>query len=394
MSRGAHRVIAALVLAWSAAGTTLAGKLATRDGRDPRVTIVMPEGYRREDFPVGVKTFRLDTNLPPESIEGIVWTLDGARAGGREASVDLSFEAPGSHAVEACVTTRDANYCDRQRLGPPPETVRTRSRLITAWVVRKGGPAEPVTGLGREDFGLAYRGRALEGRILGVYENSARNKTSVCLAYLMDVSGSMMGDDVRSGKGRVLAKRQDGSHELAHEVRARFEALAEFMDGVHDPEIADLEEDLIMGGVFAGGLLTIGPVKASRSDTIPARIEKLMVTEYLRDEKGTSGLWAHTALHENVALVAMILGHEPACASRKKVVAVDSDLVQYPEKAAVDVNDRMLEMVRGSYDQRDGAWLIEELASDAAVSVPVYAIDRNPRPYTPYRGEEEAGVHS
>jgi hypothetical protein len=339
-------------------------------------SIQLPADYAAGDFPVGRKTFRVQTDLPPEALAGIRWTLDGVRQAAQVEELTVSFEQPDTHVLEACVTTRTANHCDRRRLGPPPQRVEARNRLISATVVRKDGPDEPVTGLGPSDFRLTYRGKELAGRVLSVQQDAAGSGPGICMAYLFDVSGSMMGMDAKSGRGHVLARNAAGSYQLTEELRARFQAFAGV--GSIDPD-----RDLILGGAFAGGLLTIGPIQGSRAASLPSLLEKLIVREYLRDPRPEAPLWSHTSLYENVALVGLVLAHEPACSGKKKVIVLDSDLVQFPEKAAVDLNDTTLDMIARSLEGHDSERLLDDLASEEIAPMPVFALDRTMRSFTP-----------
>jgi hypothetical protein len=345
-------------------------------GAESRVSIQMPPDYASGDFPVGRKIFRLQSDLPPGEVTGITWTLDGVAQADRGLELTVSFDRPESHVIEACVTTRVVNHCDRRRLGPPAERVRSRNRLISAVVFRREDPDRPVMGLGPGDFGLSYRGKALENRIQSVHQDPPGGGPGLCMAYLFDVSGSMMGVDPRSGRGHVLAGISDGSYQLVEEVRARLQAFA----GVVTP---DQEHDLLLGGAFAGGLLTIGPLKSAKTTSLPGLLEKLIVKEWSRDPRAESPLWSHTALYENVALTGMVLTHQESCSGKTKVIALESDLIQFPDKAAVDVNESTLEMIATSFDRNDSDRILDDLATENTVSIPLFAVDRKMRSFTP-----------
>ena len=351
----------------------------TKDGKKPYVAIILPSDYRVEDFPLGAKTFRLDSNVRPEEVERIQWSLDGVRSGHKGASAAFTFRIPAAHVVEACIMTNRVNHCARERLGPREETVQTRLRPITAWVSRLDRPDEPVTGLGAGDFTLTHHRESLDARIVSVTENSAIDSVGICLAYLFDMSGSMIRPDREQS---VFVTREDGSHALAPAVRDRFDAFAGVMKGTYEPGAARPDKDQVMGAVFALGLISIGPLPASQADTLPGRLEKVLMREYL--ENPGSPIWSATALYENVSLTATLLNHAASCRDKKKAIALDSDLLQSTGLGGNvgDFNEKTLESVRKDYEEHDSDRLLAVLARKEALTVPVYAIDRKIKPYT------------
>jgi len=348
----------------------------TTDGEKPRVAIVLPHTYRQEDFPLGTKHFQLDTNVRMEDIERTWWSLDGVRSEHEGVSAEFTFQTASAHVVEACVMTNRVNHCARQRLGPPDETVQTRLRPITVWVSKLGRPDEPVTGLGADDFSLTYHHENLDDRIESVSENSARDRVGICLAYLFDMSGSMIHAEGQSG---LLVVREDGSYSLAPALKARFDAFVEVMKGTSEPGVARPDKDMIIGAVFALGLISIGPIPASEAETLPGRIEKALVREY--QTSPSQALWWGTALRENVAMTATLLNQAASCRDRKKAIAVDSDLLQSSFGAKVDLNDRTLESVRKDYAEYDSDRLVSILIRKEALTVPIYA-------FVPHRAQE------